>query len=216
LFIKQTVAKNTTEEWQITKNFINPGNSQTTHQGIKMAFFNTSNPMLTILTGVITFFFVRALLSKALGKTSYGQKHADYVSVISAVIAAIVVSSFAFLRMVSTAIPYLIIVFLVILFSVLIFVGMGVAKDQILDGLKETLKNTYIWILIIVIIAWGASSILGQPLLEKQTPLTGFSTAEQEKVDQYDLGFVFAKPLLGFLFIFIIVGFAFYTVAKQT
>ena len=173
-----------------------------------------SNPMAILLTGVVMFVIIRFGISKLLGNTKYGKKHSDYVNILSIIISLIMISSLSFLRMTANMIPYLIIIFVSVLFAVLAFLGFGTDKSAVVKGLKVVFKNTYMWIIIILVIAWGVSTMSGQDLLEEQTPLTGLSVSEPKETS-FDISLFFTKSVLSIAFVFIVLGLTFYTVNKN-
>lgn len=183
-----------------------------------MTFFSAENPVMILLAGIISFLLLRALLSKVLGSTKFGKKYADFVSAIIVLIGLLMATSITFLKMVAHSAPYVGLVIVFIGLGLLIFLGLGVKENQLSAGLKTFSGNVYLWVLLFLIIAWGSSIIWGPELLEKgeTTPLTGFTSAQQEKADNYDFSFIFTKPLLGFLLIFIILGLTFHSITRTS
>jgi len=185
-----------------------------------MGVFTIDNPISVLLAGVVIFLVLKVVLSKALGKTEFGQKHSDLVSALIVIVGLLLITSIPFLRMVARTLPFITLVFMVVILGTLIFLAMGVKGEKIPSGLKNVGRHTYMTILIFLIIAWGASMIWGQGLLEKNdssagnVPITGFAGTEDKEAT--DFTFIFTKPLLGFVLIFLVLGFAFNTITKIT
>ena len=97
---------------------------------IRMVFFSTDNPILLLLVGVVVFLVLRAVLSKVLKKSKFGQKHSDFVSAIIAVLTLLMVTSISFLKIVANIIPWITLTFILVLLAVLVYSGFGTDPER--------------------------------------------------------------------------------------
>lgn len=180
-----------------------------------MNFLSTDNPIALLLAAILVFAVLKVSIAKVLKKTTFGKKHADFVSAIIVVIGLLMVTSISFLKAIAIAVPYLTLIIMFILLTIFLFLAFNVEPKKIPLGLNVLKKNTYLWIVILLVVVWGISAIWGPSLLESggTTTFTGFVTHEEQPVDTT---FVFAKPFLGFVLVFAIIGSALFVLNKSS
>ena len=168
----------------------------------------TSNPFLMLLAAIASFFLLRMLLGKLISKTDFAKKHKDGVSAVIIVAVLIMLTSPGFVGALASAIPFLALAVAILGITAFLFFGAGVKEATIERWAKSLSKNVYTWIIVVLVLSWGASLFWGQTLLEQTSPLSGMAAADPVEL-------VFNKAILSLSLIAGIMIAAFITITRK-
>ena len=172
-----------------------------------MVFFFSDNPIALFLTLVV----VLVVLKLALGKHKWfkGDKAAYIVPIM--IIAAIFLIAYSpAIRMLSIIIPFFIVLVMFLFAIVALMYVFGMPTPQIWPQLKEIgILRVGPKIAIICIIAFAASQVFGDRLLEDKTVSFADSIVAEEEPVKVDFSPLFTKHALGLIVLIAVLGLAF-------
>ncbi|NQU78532.1 hypothetical protein HQ545_02060 [Candidatus Woesearchaeota archaeon] len=178
------------------------------------SFFTSENPIALLLALVLTLAVIKAVLTRiAKGEILEilkGKLSDTHIPVIIIVFAVLLVIFLPILKIISFSIPFLAALLVMLVAIGFLLATMGMKTSVVWETMKNIGPLKFgIKIAVICIIAFAASTVYGERLLEdKSVSLTDSILPEQEG-KEIDFSSLFTKQALGLIMILIIMGMAF-------
>jgi hypothetical protein len=172
-----------------------------------MAFFFSDNPIALFLALVV----VVAVLRLFLGKHKWFQgNNSSYILPVLIVVVILLIAYRPLLSMMSFGLPFLALL-VVFLFAIgALFFALGYQKPGIGGFMKKSgIVRVTVQILIICIIAFAASNVFGQKMLEDPSVSIVDSFATEKEPVEVDFSPLFTKQAIGMIMLVIVIGLAF-------
>ncbi len=173
-----------------------------------MTFFTSDNPIALFLALVL----VVAVMKGLLAKHQWFQKgNAAYITAVLIGLILVLLIYRPLLKMLSFGVPFLILIVIFIVGVGAIFLALGTPEKNIFPMLKSSgIVKTSMFIVFICIIAFAASHVWGDRLLDDKSVSFADPLMPQEETVKIDFAPVFLPSTLYLIMIITILGFAFY------
>ena len=179
-----------------------------------MTFFFSDNPIALFLALVL----VVAILRIVLGRHKWFQgDNAPYIKLVLILVMVLLIAYKPLLSMISFGVPFFVLLVMFLFAIGTIFFVLGMPKEQVWPALKESaILRTAILVTIICIVAFAASTVFGEKLLEDQSvSIMDAASPAQESVE-IDFAPIFTKQAIGLIMMIAILGLAFFFVNTAT
>ncbi|MFH1668998.1 MAG: hypothetical protein ABIA62_03660 [Candidatus Woesearchaeota archaeon] len=170
-------------------------------------FFFSDNPISLFLAFVVTVIVVKAWLSK---RKMFSDSKSAYILPVLIIFMILLIAYRPLLSMLSFGIPFFVLICLFVFGVSTVLFTLGMDKPKIWPMLKSVGPfSIALKIAVICIIAFAASHVYGEKLLEDTSVSFADSFAPQEDAVKIDFAPLFTKQALGLIMMITVLGLAF-------